>query len=369
MTRARIFFIALLLSLILIAFLWLVLARRDELGLSNLLDRLGGENELVVDLADFPPQSTTVADIQRLDTDGDPLEEWIVTYYYDLATAGTNPVAGVIYDVVGEQFRIIYPFPLLTPAGDFLGEGSVAVSVADILGDPAGPSRPEVIARSNRTLAVFRVEELDIDRVFDSDCECYRNPYRCEGFFKGTLRITREGNRVNVWDMGAVTRSQFALRRLYLPSGGSYFRPGTTDLYPPAEASVEFAYGIPANIEDTPYPEKLVLAFYERLVGGDVALFLTDVAGNRLAAGQLEYGSPWARSQLIQVLVQEISYLPDDELVTAVVPKDETDPIAQVQVKVLFVGPGGERDLRQVTWLLVKRGSQWKLHDAAATDI
>lgn len=364
MSRSRDILYGIVIGGLLTVFVLVMLANRQGGIVKDLIDRLT-QDVTVIDLYEYPPQGAQVANIQRLNTDVDEHEEWVVTYQYDMA-ARNNPVSCVIYDAEGDGLYLFYPHALRTPAGDFLGEGSVNVSLADMLSDPGGASqaRSEIIVSSGTTLSIFRVLE-----VAQSAPPDYANPYHCEGFFKGTLKVQVDGNRVSVWDRAGNDRSQLALRRVYLPNNGSYFRPGTTELVAPAEASITFAYGMPDDIQNTPYPEKLVLAFYDNLDEGGVSGYLTAQAQTRFNAGQLEYGSPWRGASLQRVLVQEISYVPGDELVASVADGNPNTPTSQVQVKALFIGPGGERRLRQITWLLLKQGNQWKMHDASAADL
>jgi hypothetical protein len=123
---------------------------------------------------------------------------------------------------------------------------------------------------------------------------------------------------------------------------------------------------MPADVLDTPYPEKLVLAFYNRLVGGDPKLYLSEQAKRRFSAGQLDYGAPWAQSQIQKALVQEISYVPGAEEVASA-GSSEQPQSAEVQVKVLFVGPNGEARLRSIRWYLIKSNNSWRMHDAASS--
>jgi len=326
-------------------------------------------NPELLDLRELAPQGTTVSTILRLDADLDGWEEWVVAYRYDLV-GYRSPISVVIYDAEGvdRELPMIYPYKLSTPDSDYLGEGVVSIGMTDVLGNLPEESgiRPELVITDaqNTTLSIYRV--LDVSKVPNPPCVNLPNPYQVAGFFRATLRITRAGNAVVVYDRAGSERSQFALRRLYLPSNGSYFQPGTTTLLPPKEASIEFAYGMPADILETPYPEKLVLAFYNRLPGGDLAALLSTQAQQRLAGGQLDYGSPWPRAALQKALVQEISYVPGPSDSLSTFAQDAQPEAALVTAKVLFIGPDGQSQLRTIRWHLIKQGTQWKLHEASA---
>ena len=330
--------------------------------------------DIVATMVDFrllAPAGSAALPISRLDTDGDGWKEWVVPYQYDIV-GRTSPIFCVVYDPEGAGGRdlpVIYPHKLHTPDSDYLGEGKIVIGLADVLKDGETQARPELVISGIRdtvttTLAIFQVDTAQ--EAASRSGQSFANPYHCQGFFRGTLKITRAGFAVSVWDRAGSERSQFALRRVYWPSQGSYFQPGTTALLPPAEASIEFAYGIPDDILDTPYPEKLVLAFYMRLKG-DVDPYLTEQARKRLAAGQLDYGSPWPLEKLQKVLVQEISYVPDSGDIASASAPAGAPPAAQVRARVLFLGPGGESILRSVQWHLIQQENRWKLHDVASS--
>ena len=343
-----------------------LVTRGNEMA-RRLVDLLWKDTE-VVDLRTMPPVGSTVSDVRKIDTDGDGDEEWFVSYQYDIVGA-RNPISCVIYDVEGAGSPIIYPYPLRTPAGDYLGEGTVLVTQEDIL-QSAFPSRTpdEIIVTDSRTLAVFAVR--DVEPRSDGSCTEYPNPYVCTGFFKATLRVNRQGNGISVWDRAGNERSQFALRRMYKPSQGTYFYPDTATLLPPAEASIEFAFGMPTDILNTPYPEKLVLAYYQQLLAGDgdAQSYLTEYGQQLFAAGQLDYGSPWGLAETTRVLVQEISYAPTAANVASTVNEGSGPSAAQVRVKALFYGPQGLARLREILWHVVREGTQWKLHEAVSSD-
>ena len=326
------------------------------------------KDDRVVALHELPPPGARVSSVQRLDTNGDLFKEWVVTYQYDIA--GWNfPVSCVIYDLEGKGARIIYPYPLLTPGGDYLGEGAVGFGMEDILQEPAGAAgRAELLVSDSRTLSVFRVKNTEPQ--LDPTCQVFPNPYQCEGFFRGNLSVSRSGDRVVVTERVGSERSQFASRRVYRPSDGSYFRPGTQTLLPAVEASIEFAYGKPAEILDTPYPEKLVLGFYQDLLTDAASGYLTEDAKKRFAVGQLDYGSPWPRSSVQRVLVQEISYVPGSEdVASAVSPVGQQPTAAQVVLKARFYGPSNQSELREIRCYLVRVGTQWKLQDAGSSGL
>ena len=342
------------------------LVTRGNAAILGFVDRFW-KNKEVIDLKAMPPVGSTVSEIKRIDADGDGDEEWFVSYQYDLVGA-RNPVSCVVYDVEGSTLPIVYPYLLRTPDGDYLGEDLVFVSQEDVLNDGI-PSRQalEMIITDGKTMSIFAVRDVD-PRPAGSWTE-YPNPYECMGFFKATLGVSRVADAVSVRDRAGNERSQFALKRVYKPSQGSYFYPDTTTLLPPAEASIEFAFGMPTDVPNTPYPEKLVLAYYHQVLTGDVAPYLSEHGKQLLAAGRLDYGSPWSKAETARVLVQEISYVPAPDNVASTAAGGSGSENAEVRVKARFFGPQGRTRMREIIWQVVKQGTQWKLNEAASFDI
>ncbi len=338
---------------------------------TSILARLEGlwKDERVVAFDELAPKGAQVANVERKDTDSDGFLEWVVSYQYDVA-GWNNPISCVIYDLVGTGAPIIYPYPLLAPDADYLGEHEVGFTIEDILQDPAGVAVPAelLVGDGKTTLSIYRVNK--VDAKLDPTCQVFPNPYQCVGFFRGSLSVTRTNDQVVVKDRVGAERSQFASKRIYRPSDGSYFRPGTETLLPPVEASIEFAYGKPADLLETPYPEKIVLGFYQDLQTDAATGYLTEDAKKRFAVGQLDYGSPWPLSSLKRVLVQEISYVPgSEEVVSALSASGEPATAAQVLVKARFFGPSGQSELREIRCYLVRVDARWRLQDAGSSGL
>ena len=72
--------------------------------------------------------------------------------------------------------------------------------------------------------------------------------------------------------------------------------------------------------------------------------------------------------QTSRVLVQQISYVSPESASASPADVSADPEAAVVSVKALFVGSGGRTTLRRIDWHVVKVETQWKLHDAVASD-
>nr|MBC7245386.1 hypothetical protein [Chloroflexota bacterium] len=300
----------------------------------------------------------TYLDIKREDTDSDGQLEWVVFYRFD-QVGGGGPVAALIYDIVVDpevQLPIAYPYKLRTPDQNYLSQDIPNLSLAEIVRED-GNVRKELVFSTETELVFFRVTRDPKGPPVD-------NPplYRCIGFFRSDGGVSfNPGNlQVTVTSRAGYERSQLVTRREYkpgtLPEADGYFLANTTTLVAPFESRVDFPEGIPATILDTPYPEKIVLAFYQTLGKSDaqpaLADYLSPQAATELTQLKLRYGSPLPPDQIQRAIVQELSYYPTQE--------DSTT--ALVTAKVIFQPKTGQPSpLIEVRWRLVRIGNRWKM--------
>jgi hypothetical protein len=151
-------------------------------------------------------------------------------------------------------------------------------------------------------------------------------------------------------------RSQLVTRQFYRPGASGYFITDTTSLLSPTGAAVDFPSGIPEDILDTPYPEKIVLAFYQTFGKPDadpiITKYLTARAADEFIEGKLWYGLPFPLDQLKFAVVKELRYYATEDASQAAV----------VEVQVVFHNTSGEKSsLIEVPWTLVRIENQWKM--------
>ncbi len=309
-----------------------------------------------ISLPDDVLRDRSVVDVLRTDTDSDSREEWVVFYRFDQVN-DTGPVTALIYDVVVDldsDLPIVYPYKLRIPQENYLAQVQPEVVLIDLISEPAGvAARKELLFRTSGELAFFRVEPSLTNQPAD-------NPplYRCVGFFRSPDGVSyNEGNHeVTVTSRAPYERSQLVTRRFYRPGASGYFAANSTDLLPPTGSMVDFPSGIPEDILDTPYPEKIVLAFYQTFgkAGADPVIieYLTAQAADEFMKGKLWYGSPFALDQLKLAVVKELRYYATEDASQAAV----------VVVQVVFHNASGEQSpLIEVRWTLVRVDNQWKM--------
>ena len=297
----------------------------------------------------------TVLSVQREDTDSDGQTEWVVFYRFD-QVGERGPVAALIYDVVRDavsQLPLVYPYRLRTPDQNYLAQTQPEVTLANMLPEASGTARNELIFRTDNELAFFQLTR-------DPSSQPSDDPplYRCIGFFRSEGGVHFDPNTftVTVTSGAGFERSQLVTKYYYRPQAEGYFIADTTTLVSPFASAVDFPERIPSDILDTPYPEKVVLAFYKTLGSPDPSPapsdYLSQQAANQFAAGTLSYGSPFPQSQTKSAVVKELGYYPtqDDTMSTV------------VTVKVIFESQSGARSgLSEVRWTLTRVQGRWKM--------
>lgn len=298
-----------------------------------------------------------VVGVERVDTDSDGEKEWVVFYRFD-RVEDTGPVAALIYDVVDDptlNLPVIYPHKLRTPHEDYLAQGPPKVQLVDVVPEASGKqARKEVLFKTETELAFFR-----LDRDLGGPPSDTPPLYRCIGFFRSRdgVSFNPETLEVAVTSRDGYERSQLVTRRYYKPEGDGYFVAGTTMLVSPFGSEVDFPGDLPVDILDTPYSEKIVLAFYQTFGKADakptILEYLSAQAAQEFMEGKLKYGSPYPLGELKLAVVKELSYYPTED----------ASQSAVVIVKVVFHRTNGEKSpLIEVRWNLIRVANQWKMH-------
>jgi hypothetical protein len=308
-----------------------------------------------INLATDVLTGTQVLDVQRIDADSDGEAEWLAFYQYD-QVGGRGPIAAVIYDVVRNgTFPVIYPYRLRTPNETYLALTSPKAKLVDVVDEPNGIQRKELMIYTETEMAFYSLNSEAWGKTADDPAL-----YRCVGFFHSDTEVSfdPETRLATVVSQAGYERSQLVTRHYYRPEADGFFITGTYTLVPPAASRIEFPSGIPDTILDTPYPEKIVLAFYQTFGKTNpkptIDQYLTSQAAQQFAQGNLWYGLPsnMGLAQLKNVAVKELSYYPTQESSTSTV----------VIVKVVFNTISGEQSpLTTVLWTLTRSGTQWKM--------
>ena len=297
--------------------------------------------------------------VRREDTDSDGADEWLVFYRFDQVGTG-GPVAAIIYDAAVDtalQLPVLYPFKLRIPDQSYLATEVPGVTLVNILTEGSGKALNELVFSTEHELAIFRLSR-------DPAMPPTDNPplYRCVGFFRSDrVSFDPVSFQVVVTSFAGFERSQLVTKRYYKPdnsaSADGYFVAGTTALLSPYDYEVDFREPVNEKILDTPFPEKILLAFYQSLGQADAkppaADYLSTQAAGEFRAGRLRFGSPFGQEQIKRATVKRISYFPTQE----------SDTTARVIAEVVFTSRAGQQSNPiEVTWDLQRVENHWKLH-------
>jgi len=333
----------------------------------------------VVDFFTLLPERYKVQNVEYKDTDGDDEEEWVVFYQFDLVD-GRTPYAAVIYDFDRGDPPVLFPYKLLPPDRDYLseaaylGEAAIRLEFKDIV--ELGEVEPigELFIFGNAggidtDLTIFRHVPNSLPWEFPRD-EPRR--YQVIGTFRGDGGVTFNPNRktVTVRNRAGYDRSQLAVETEYAldEARGSYM--STTDPEQPGapiSSKVIFAFGMPPDILDTPYPEKVVLGFYEMLAKKQPAIkpseFLTGQALIEYDRNNLAYFGFTGAGDVTSVKITELSYAPDVEELDPSITVLGKDP-RFLTVRVAFEARAGAtvtRTPEPIEWITTLVNGKWKI--------
>ena len=349
--------------------------------------------------------------VTRVDTNGDQEEEWILLYSFDTpGNAVFTPIGGAIYHTIRREPRlpIIYPYHLQTPGGGYLGEGinRVTVRVEDVVTniEPDDTYLPDTYFAPQEVI----VESRDVDgRITRVAIFQWRNTvppehrkrtdpqewlvipghrpelnsqwYHCIGVFDGTLRVEVGQNQVAVWERSS-DRSQITHVNTYkltgtaaqpnLPNG--YLDPNH-QLIAPASSCLDLGFGLPPDVSQSPYPEKIVMAFHERLLSEENSYgdeFLTSSAlEKRPSHTAWRLFAPPGQHLLQAPCIKEVRYEPPAETssqASSFGGAEGSEPsliTAQVTTRAEYQ-PGQPT---WVVWQLVQEENAWKINDVLET--
>ena len=368
-----------------------------------------------LDLRITLPQTWEVDLSDQLDTDGDGELEWVICYTFDVpGNRAFVPIRCAIYDIARREPKlpIIYPYHLQAPGWTYLGEGAgkVAVmleNVVTLTRDASDPNALEVMVTSKSAddfvnrVSIFRWhdnipphlrkridprEVLIVPNQPPSEGEWYE----CLGMFESTLEISVEVDKVTVvdrtWeDRNTSDRSQLARVNVYQPDSklGGYLDENQ-NLLPPTSTCIDFAYGMPADVADSPYPEKIVMAFQKTFMvepnhGNDLL-----TPGAKGARQSPTPGNHWNyfTGAVAGTCVQIVSYGPSNETSAEITAFDaakiKVQSIIRAQVETLAVheiaGSNRPQEVK-ATWSLVREQQEegklgrWRIDNVTVNNV
>ncbi len=294
--------------------------------------------------------------VERIDADSDGMQEWLTFYRFDQIEDDRGPVAALVYDVVLDpaiQLPVVYPYKLRTPNENPLAQGKPKVKLVDVISESTGVPRKELVFYTDTDLTFFRLTR-------DPGPPPHDDPplYRCFGFFRSPYGVyfNEETFQVTVTSRAGYERSDLVQKYYYMPQADGYFITDTNTLVSPFAAAIDFPGAIPTDILDTPYPEKIVLAFYRTFGRVDLphklSDYLTAQAATEFQQGNLSYGSPFPLEQIKFAVVKALSYYPTQG--------DTPSTVVSVQVQFRStddqLGP-----VTEVRWTMLRVDGRWKM--------
>ena len=353
----------------------------------------GCENEEMRKELDFNfalPSSWNIVNIERLDTDGDEEREWVILYTFDTpANVAFAPVRCAIYHIARREpdLPIIYPYHLQAPSWTYLGEGTErtqvrtqdVVTLIDLDPRQVYASPEEVIVQSRdgdghvTRAAIFQWRDNVQNKHVDPH-EVVVQPnlsneqgqwYQCVGLFEGSLRVDIKKDRVAVWDR-LNDRSQLARVNAYRPSGaaGGYLL-NSNQLVSPVSSCIDFAFGMPENLTESPYPEKIVIAFLKQFTQGPDfgSQYLTEQAEEARQGDPYGYWRSFAPDTALPSLcIKELGYNPDTETRAQVeAQKQGVGELSTItDTRIALSDDRDSVELRAV-WQMLKQDNVWKI--------
>jgi hypothetical protein len=304
-----------------------------------------------LDITEILPDGWHYATTYRMDTNYDDEQEWVILYHFDLPEGKTSdsPIGAVIYQLDDRRPPNITAYDLRPQDGDYLCECTCRPTMNDVL---SGLEGDELVVRDYCDEKITRLTILR----WDPDTETYLP----KGHFCGHS-ITIDQNQVAV-EQPLPGRAQLLMREIYHPcENNTSYQPGyqgTPEICEKRE--LVFAHGEPEDVMCSPYPEKVVLAFYKHYTEDENApTYFTEEGWERVEqcnTGQC--GCRSARSEITHVRVTEL--VPEQE--TYSIDKGLGPDRATVRVTVVCERRNdAPEDQRSMRWHLVREDDRWRL--------
>ncbi len=334
-----------------------------------------------IDFDQFMPAGQQVRLVKEEDVDGDGQLEYLVFYQFDLSD-GRNPYAGAVYDYDRGDPPVIFPYRLLPPDRDYLSEQDVICQFNDIIttGEETQPAKEIfVYGRAgglDTNLTIFRHFPNSLPWEYPRD-EPRR--YRPIGNFRGDGGVKFDDSTYNVTVINRTfDRSQLAVKTVYAldKKRDTYMSPSDpSQLSAPISSEVTFAFGMPDDILDTPFPEKIVLGFYRTMLESSPPIsssqFLTGealIVYNQLAEDPAKWSyfgidGVTARNSITNLKVTEIKYSPEVEAYDPSITILGEDPQYMI-VSIKFdtwVDGKFFRTEEPVVWITNRVRGEWKI--------
>jgi hypothetical protein len=283
----------------------------------------------------------TQTPLEAGDPKGEPKEQQCVVLFRVDVTAdmlaaqndrGGNriwPINGLVYRKDRDRPTDIHAYPLTLSHDMYLGERAVSARVEDVLSGSNGSNGKEprelIIEDKNADGVVVQASIFAFQEKTDSE-ESFYQPL---GWFTGNAGVKVEKDQVTVLDrwqprdmarQWLTMRSQLAQRKIYVPRDAKSYHSladGKDDLSriinPQTVDLTTLVMPADPDLTTAEYPEKLVLAFYERATMTDTRkldpLMDNEVQADYWKRDTKSYGC-LVNPDLSQVFVQDIDINP-----------------------------------------------------------
>ncbi len=284
----------------------------------------------------------------RLDANRDGDQEWVVLYRFDLQTGteqSSGPIGGVVYQPDHRSSSSFTLYTLRPRNGDYLCECECTAAMEDVL---SGLPATELVVRDRcngetTRLSIFHWEEN-------------AGKYVPKGHFSGS-QIQIETDKVTV-SQRLPHRAQLVLKQVYRSlDTKTYYQPGNLGiLVMSGEYELGFYKAEPQDPMRSPYPEKVVLAFYNHYADSrKVSGYFTEQGRRELAdcaTGRCGCIAP--PSEIVHVRVTDLH-------------SDEDINTEQITVDSHIICRRHDGTLENETfvrWHLIQQDGRWKLDNA-----
>ena len=285
----------------------------------------------------------------RLDPNRDGKLEWIIVYRFDLAEkkASSGPMGAIIYQPDEESPPNIRAHNLRPPDGDYLCECNCVFEMKSVL---SGHEGDELVIKDRCN------EEISRLTIFQwaSDAKAYVP----RGHFIDD-RIEIDQDVVTTTER-VESRAQLVMVKTYHPDAGkTYYQSDSQTPMPYTREALDFCHGVPKDVCCSPYPEKVVLAFYKDYKNDEKAsTYFSDSARQRTGSCDArECGCTARRYEIDRVRVLKLDPGPDDT-------QDQDRATVDAWI-VCDLKSGMTGESNHVRWDLVREDGRWRLDGPA----
>jgi len=303
-----------------------------------------------VDLAEVLPREWVPFKPWRLDTNRDGEKEWLVFYQFDVPEGrakASSPISAVIYQPDDNYPPNLIAHELRPLDGDFLCESECKVEMDNVLSGLAG---------NELVISDWRGGQISRLTIFQWDEG--RQEYWPRGHFCGEcIEVSVDEIQVkeSMHDRAQLTRCE----TYHAWDNKTYYQSGTLGTpIPCVREEIDFSPDAPEDVCCSPYPEKVVLAFYQNYNKDDEALqfFSEKVRENIGQCDAGECGCAAPRHEIEHVSVLDLIPEPTNE--------DKATGVERAIVGARIVCErqiGGEESERRIRWILIREDGRWQL--------